>query len=415
MKRRKRRSKKKQADHNLSLLGPKFSKKIKKSLQFRLSQVKIVNFLLARLLTGKNIGIVFATSLGKTIIDILFIDAVWQLAEINERPLPKFLILVPTIDLAQQFSNDLEFFRQFQTEDIAILAATSAKRRRAIYNSPAKIIISTPQGIKNDIRQEIIPLNFFQYLILDEAHHSRGKYAYAVIAEIIRPHVRIIAQTATAGQLKKREEIAANLNLEGWYRARIEEELAWLNPIERKEINIPYNEYQHPEWWEIDKNFQALSQRYRTELFNLFDQHFSHLLTARVATSGLTPAAMKNRLKTDPDFSPTVLQPALQIWETLKKSNNYLRFQQMEEIKKYLLNQNGAGISLKMLSLWTSLRQLTEIHRRLFQEGYKSFSAYYHQLAAEQKLSSQRVCSDLIMIMTEIWPKPLASYVENSE
>ena len=56
----------------LPLFAPVFSKRIKPVLEPRAPQEKIVNFLT---FDQKNYGFVFATSLGKTIIDVLAIDA----------------------------------------------------------------------------------------------------------------------------------------------------------------------------------------------------------------------------------------------------------------------------------------------------------------------------------------------------
>ncbi len=357
---------------NYSLLGPKFSKNLKLNrLELRLTQVKIVNFILRNF----NVGIVFATSLGKTIIDILLIDSIWLLDKMLKKEKSRFLILVPTIDLANQFAEDLIFFRKFKKDEIAILANINAKKRQMLFTSGARIFISTPQGIKNDFLQEKISPNFFQYLILDEAHYGRGRYAYTTIAEKLQSYTKILAQTATAGDEKKRQEIAKTLNLQGWWRPRIEEELSWLNPILREEIFLPLNEEKNSIWLEIEKDILNIYQLFLKKLKNLFEKHFTN--AANLDKNG---------------------KKILEIF----KHKQILSFTEEEKIKNYILNQRKSNWQKKAISYWSSLRQTREILARIFQEGYRSALIYYDLLKDKDSYSSRRVWQNLKVVIAKL-------------
>lgn len=69
----------------------------------------------------------------------------------------------------------------------------------------------------------------------------------------MQPYTKILGQTATAGDKEKRQEIAKTLNLRGWWRPRIEEELSWLNPILREEILSPLMKKKTLFGWELKK------------------------------------------------------------------------------------------------------------------------------------------------------------------
>ena len=98
-----------------------------------------------------NTLVVLPTGLGKTKIGIL--NAVDRL---NKYPKTKILFLTPTKPLAEQIFK--EFKESTNIENIELFIGTVAPKKRKELWKEAKIIISTPQGLENDIINDSINL-----------------------------------------------------------------------------------------------------------------------------------------------------------------------------------------------------------------------------------------------------------------
>ncbi|GAG59156.1 unnamed protein product, partial [marine sediment metagenome] len=57
----------------------------------------------------------------------------------------------------------------------------SPEKRILLFNN-SKIIVSTPQVIKNDVERGRYDLKQVSLIIFDEAHRTRGNYAYCFIS-----------------------------------------------------------------------------------------------------------------------------------------------------------------------------------------------------------------------------------------
>lgn len=174
-----------------------------KNFKPRLYQETILNSCM-----DNNTLVVLPTGLGKTKIAILT-----AIARLNKYPDSKILFLTPTKPLANQIHK--EFEESTDIKEISLFTgAVSPKKRKELYKT-SKIIISTPQGVENDIINNSINLKNISLLAIDEAHRAVKDYSYTWIAKQYQNnslHRRIIGLTASPGsELETINEVCKNL------------------------------------------------------------------------------------------------------------------------------------------------------------------------------------------------------------
>ncbi|MHA1105078.1 MAG: DEAD/DEAH box helicase [Promethearchaeota archaeon] len=126
---------------------------------------------------NKNSLVVLPTGLGKTIIAILLI-----IKALEKYPKARIVILAPTRPLvAQHFKSCLRFLA-INEEDVVFFTGKISPERRIKLFLNSQIIISTPQVIKNDVERGRYDLEYVSLLIFDEAHRTKGNYAYNFLA-----------------------------------------------------------------------------------------------------------------------------------------------------------------------------------------------------------------------------------------
>ena len=94
----------------------------------------------------KNSLVVLPTGLGKTIIGILLVSNC-----LYKYPKAKIIILAPTRPLVSQHRASCEKFLNIDLEEITSFTGKISPERRILLFKNSKIIISTPQVIKNDL------------------------------------------------------------------------------------------------------------------------------------------------------------------------------------------------------------------------------------------------------------------------
>lgn len=154
--------------------------------------------------------VVVPTGLGKTVIALMVL-----LARIEQG---KILFLAPTKPLVEQHAS---FLRRVLVDEnmVTFMTGEVAPEKRVEAWNQARVVISTPQVIENDLLSRRIDLRNVSCIIFDEAHRAVGNYAYVYIAgryqkECERPLVMGI--TASPGsQSDKIEEICSNLGIVG--------------------------------------------------------------------------------------------------------------------------------------------------------------------------------------------------------
>ncbi len=156
---------------NLEYFNDQFLKKNR--VYFRQYQYNIL-----KKCNNQNSLVVLPTGLGKTIIAILLI--VKNLQKYAES---KIIILAPTRPLIWQHYNSCIEFLDIEEDKIVQFTGRVAPQKRIDLFIKSKIIISTPQVIKNDVERGRYFLNHVSLMVFDEAHKTKGNYAYTFLAD----------------------------------------------------------------------------------------------------------------------------------------------------------------------------------------------------------------------------------------
>ena len=162
---------------------------------------------------NKNSLVVLPTGLGKTIIGILLLANC-----LKKYSQAKIIILAPTRPLVLQHKFSCEKFLDIALEEITLFTGKVPPERRILLFNSSRIIISTPQVIKNDILRGRYDLSQVSLIIFDEAHKTKGNYAYNFISsEYINTCTDpvILGLTASPGKDEEHiQEICNNLSIE---------------------------------------------------------------------------------------------------------------------------------------------------------------------------------------------------------
>lgn len=160
-----------------------------------------------------NTLVVLPTGLGKTA--VAFLLAVQRL---YQYPNSKILMLAPTKPLCEQHLQTFRKHLDLEENKFALFTGSVTPDKRAELWKEAQIIISTPQGLENDIINNKVDLKEVSLLVFDEAHHATGDYAYVWIAQhydLVSHFSRILALTASPGSdVETVKEVCNNLKIE---------------------------------------------------------------------------------------------------------------------------------------------------------------------------------------------------------
>ncbi|MDI6811748.1 MAG: DEAD/DEAH box helicase, partial [archaeon] len=156
-----------------------------------------------------SLMVVLPTGLGKTTIALLVI--------VDRLERGKILFLAPTRPLVEQHSAFLKEVLKLDASLIhAFTGSVLADKREKLWES-AKIIVSTPQIIENDLLSNRIDLSEVALLILDECHRAVGNYSYVYIVEKYMGQAKeplVLGMTASPGSDKEKiKEICTSLGV----------------------------------------------------------------------------------------------------------------------------------------------------------------------------------------------------------
>ncbi len=162
---------------------------------------------------ARNTLVVLPTGLGKTALAFLL-----AAQRLQQYPKSKILMLAPTKPLCEQHVETFRKHLEVDKEKIVLFTGSIKPEKRAELWKEATVVISTPQGMENDVINKRVNLKETSLLIFDEAHHATGEYAYVWVAqqyEKASSFSRILALTASPGSdLEKIKEVCANLHIE---------------------------------------------------------------------------------------------------------------------------------------------------------------------------------------------------------
>jgi len=123
----------------------------------------------------KSTLVVLPTGLGKTVV-ALFV----MVSRISKG---KVIVLSPTKPLVEQHAAFFRNALNIPPEDVVLFTGGTPPGKRALMWEKAKVIVSTPQVIENDLLSKKISLENVSCIIFDEAHRGTGDYSYVYIGE----------------------------------------------------------------------------------------------------------------------------------------------------------------------------------------------------------------------------------------
>ncbi|MFG1503156.1 DEAD/DEAH box helicase [Cuniculiplasma divulgatum] len=156
-----------------------------------------------------NLLLILPTGLGKTLVSAM-------LAYTYIKQNKKVIMISPTRPLVDQHFQTMTKLFEGQNIKIRSLTGHDPVDKRMSEWAEGQFIISTPQTVEKDIKREIVFMNNFYLLIVDEAHRATGNYAYVNVAKEFHnlPDRRILAMTASPGSKNEKvDEIKENLKI----------------------------------------------------------------------------------------------------------------------------------------------------------------------------------------------------------
>ncbi len=155
--------------------------------------------------------VVLPTGLGKTIVALIVI------ANRLKAMSGKVIILSPTKPLVEQHASFFKKFMTLPSDEIVVFTGSIPPAKRIALWEDARIVVSTPQVIENDLLSHRIDLSDVVHITFDEAHRSVGNYAYVYIAEKYQFQAKdplVLGITASPGaSSEKIEEVCRNLSI----------------------------------------------------------------------------------------------------------------------------------------------------------------------------------------------------------
>ena len=239
----------------------------KNLLQFREYQKNI-----SRHALSKNTLIILPTALGKTIISLLV--SVNTLYNYRSK---RILILAPTRPLVNQHWKSFLSYLKFLDEQSAVVTGKIPPYARSIVwnRNEIRLVFSTPEVVRNDIREKRLELNNFYLVVFDEAHRAVKDYAYTFIADQYMKHCSfplILGLTASPGSEKNKiQEICNNLYTEHLeYKTEKDPDvMRYINPI-----NIDW------EWFDLPSEYQYV----KSILKSMLQEKLDWLISRKIIT-----------------------------------------------------------------------------------------------------------------------------------
>jgi ERCC4-related helicase/ERCC4-type nuclease len=172
-----------------------------KAVERRMFQLELASSALQR-----STLVVLPTGLGKTVVALMVL-----LARLDRG---KVLFMAPTRPLVEQHASFLENVLKDNSIVVHFTGEISPERRKEMWEV-ARVIVSTPQVVENDLLSRRISLRDVSCIIFDEAHRAVGNYAYVYIAERYQREGNdqiVLGITASPGSsLERIEEVCTNL------------------------------------------------------------------------------------------------------------------------------------------------------------------------------------------------------------
>jgi Fanconi anemia group M protein len=207
---------------------------VPETLEERAYQVNI-----ARSAGKRSTLVVLPTGMGKTVIAVLVI------AQVLHEKGGKILFMAPTKPLVEQHSAFLQ--DHLKAGPVAVFTGEVHPQDRELQWLESRLVVATPQVIKNDLAGGRISLKDVNLIVFDEAHRAVGDYAYVPVAEEYKEWGGLVLGiTASPGsEVDKILEVCSNLGIEG-IEIRTEDDpdvVAYVHEteIQTVRVNVPEN------------------------------------------------------------------------------------------------------------------------------------------------------------------------------
>ncbi len=142
---------------------------------------------------------VMPTGFGKTAVE-------WMvMAEFLRQYDKKIILIAPTTGLVAQQQRMARDMIDIDPEHILRYTGETAPEKRHEIWRKGRILMATPQVIRNDATNRRISLDDVSLIIFDEAHHATGNHAYAQVGDLYlsqNPSGFTLAATASPGSTK---------------------------------------------------------------------------------------------------------------------------------------------------------------------------------------------------------------------
>jgi len=142
---------------------------------------------------------VMPTGFGKTAVE-------WMvMAEFLRQHDKKIIVIAPTTGLVAQQQRMARDMINIDPEHILRYTGETAPEKRHEIWRKGRILMATPQVIRNDATNRRISLDDVSLIIFDEAHHATGNHAYAQVGDLYlsqNPSGFTLAATASPGSTK---------------------------------------------------------------------------------------------------------------------------------------------------------------------------------------------------------------------
>ncbi len=211
----------------------------------------------------KDTLVCLPTAMGKTPLAIVL-----AAQRLEKFPGSRILVMAPTKPLVNQHFKSFRDFMTLPEDDFGMVTGmVKPPKRQEIYKEK-KLIFATPQTVEKDLEKGRLSMRDFSLLVIDEAHHSIGRYAYPYVSKRYREEAdnpRILALTASPGGTREKiEEICKNMGVEA-VEIRTEQD---------RDV-IPYIKEKKVEWVEV--NLPESFERIRKLLKGAYDSRIEAL------------------------------------------------------------------------------------------------------------------------------------------
>ena len=208
---------------------------VDKEIEARAYQLEATNASLA-----SSTLLVLPTAMGKTAVQWMTIAETLRITN------GMALLLAPTNALVDQQHRGLERVMNLpEGETIARMTGSIPPAKRKGSWEKHRIVVATPQVVRNDAKKGILDLSKVSILVVDEAHRATGNAAVAQIGDLLieaNEKATILGATASPGWNESAvEEVCERLHLEGIHVRGSDEPMLkpYASNLDVEEIRVP--------------------------------------------------------------------------------------------------------------------------------------------------------------------------------